>query len=257
MAKSMRNMQVPAYCPVDAGFQDEEKRAVVLDVKNVMVIWSIPIIMLDDELSVDVGMAMPAAPVVDDPGMGIVIDMSIFTSKGQMTRRISSDREEESSEWTLEYLLVSGAQESLRARNRLISGEILQFNQSAFLLHRRTSITRQTIFGASLCLQGAGRSYRCQRGYWTARLKTANLLRGKLLKCARRVVLERPDSTQKSQNDGNKRQPACQFFSMSLFSVSELPEEPHFFDASNQLFAISKRILLGNVHRTTCAYLTG
>jgi hypothetical protein len=83
-AKSMRNMQVPAYCPVVAGFQDEEKRAVVLDVKNVMVIWSIPIIIPDDELPVDVGMAMPAASVVDDCGMGIVMDISMFISKGMM-----------------------------------------------------------------------------------------------------------------------------------------------------------------------------
>jgi hypothetical protein len=80
MAKSMRNMQVPAYCPVDAGFQDEEKRAVVLEVKKVMVIWSIPIIIADDELSVDVGMAIPAAAAVDDSGIVIVMDISMFIS---------------------------------------------------------------------------------------------------------------------------------------------------------------------------------
>jgi hypothetical protein len=83
-AKNMRNKHVPVYCPVVAGFQDEEKRAVVLDVKNVMVIWSIPIIIPVDELPVDVGMAMPAAPVVDDSGMGIVMDISIFIWRGMM-----------------------------------------------------------------------------------------------------------------------------------------------------------------------------
>jgi hypothetical protein len=77
----MRNMQVPAYCPVEAGVQEEEKRAVVLEVKNVIVIWFIPIIIMPDaELSVDVGMDIPVVGVADESGMDIVMDISIFIS---------------------------------------------------------------------------------------------------------------------------------------------------------------------------------
>jgi hypothetical protein len=75
MAKAIRNMQVPAYCPVVAGFQDEENSAVVVPVKKVMVIWSILIGMPGVELSLDEGMAMPAVAVGDD---GIAIDISIL-----------------------------------------------------------------------------------------------------------------------------------------------------------------------------------
>jgi hypothetical protein len=83
IAKAMRNMQVPAYCPVEAGFQDEEKRAVVVEVKKVMDIWSIPIIMLGVELSVDVGMDIPAIAVVEDPDMDVVMDISMFMLTGR------------------------------------------------------------------------------------------------------------------------------------------------------------------------------
>jgi hypothetical protein len=84
MARAMRNMQVPAYCPVEAGFQDEEKRAVVVEVKKVMVIWSMLIIMPGVELSLDVGMDMPAIAVVDDPDMDVVMDISMFILTGRV-----------------------------------------------------------------------------------------------------------------------------------------------------------------------------
>jgi hypothetical protein len=81
-------MQVPAYCPVEAGTQDMEKRGVLVDVKNVMAIWSMPIIVVMpdiDELPVAVGMDIPAIVVVDI-GMSMFIltremDYSIFRSE--------------------------------------------------------------------------------------------------------------------------------------------------------------------------------
>jgi hypothetical protein len=72
-----RKMQVPAYCPVEAGTQDMEKRGVLVDVKNVMAIWSMPIIVVMpdiDELPVAVGIDIPAIVVVD-----IVMSIFIFT----------------------------------------------------------------------------------------------------------------------------------------------------------------------------------
>jgi hypothetical protein len=74
IANTIRNMQVPAYCPVEAGTQDMEKRGVLVDVKNAMAIWSMPIIVVVpdiDELPVAVGIDIPAIVVVD-------IDMSMF-----------------------------------------------------------------------------------------------------------------------------------------------------------------------------------
>lgn len=85
VAKAIRNMQVPAYCPVELGVHDMEKRGVAVEVKKVIAIESIPIIvMLDDE---DMGMepavelAMDIADIVlvADPDPDIVmpgIDMS-------------------------------------------------------------------------------------------------------------------------------------------------------------------------------------
>lgn len=65
-------MHVPAYCPVELGIQDKEKRGVAVEVKKTMVIESIPIISVPDED--DIGME-PAVEVA----MGIVI--IVFVAK--------------------------------------------------------------------------------------------------------------------------------------------------------------------------------
>lgn len=63
VAKAIRNMQVPAYCPVVWGIQEDEKRAVLVEVKKVVAIESI-VIILDE--------SMGMVPV-EDPGIGISI----------------------------------------------------------------------------------------------------------------------------------------------------------------------------------------
>lgn len=76
--KTIRNMHVPAYSPVELGIQDMEYRGVLVDLKNVMVIWSIPIIaMPDDEIPVELGIDMPPMVIVGEPDM--VVDISMFT----------------------------------------------------------------------------------------------------------------------------------------------------------------------------------
>jgi len=75
VAKMMRNMQVALYWPVVVGIQDMEKRGVVVEVKNVMAILSIPImdvIPIDPSVEVDIGIS--AMVVVGD----IDIDISMF-----------------------------------------------------------------------------------------------------------------------------------------------------------------------------------
>jgi hypothetical protein len=75
VANTISAMHVPAYCPVEAGVQDLEKRGVLVEVKKVMAISFIPIIVvIPEEPSVDVDMGIPAIVVVG----GIDIDMSMF-----------------------------------------------------------------------------------------------------------------------------------------------------------------------------------
>jgi hypothetical protein len=81
--KTIRKIQVPAYCPVEVGVHEEEKRGVVVEVKKVIAIMFISIIVIvpDAGPSVDVGMAIPPMVFVGDPDIGIVMDMSIFILK--------------------------------------------------------------------------------------------------------------------------------------------------------------------------------
>jgi hypothetical protein len=76
-ASAMRNMQVPAYCPVDVGVQAVEKSGVLVEVKKVMLIMSMLIIVIPESA---VGIDMPPIALVGegDSDMGIVIDASIF-----------------------------------------------------------------------------------------------------------------------------------------------------------------------------------
>jgi hypothetical protein len=81
VAKMMRNMHVALYWPVVAGVQDIEKRGVVVEVKKVMAILSIPIMDVDVipvDPSVEVDMGISAIVVVGD----IDIDISMFILKG-------------------------------------------------------------------------------------------------------------------------------------------------------------------------------
>ncbi|PQE06942.1 hypothetical protein CJF32_00009202 [Rutstroemia sp. NJR-2017a WRK4] len=85
-AKAIRNMQVPAYCPVEVGVQVIEKRGVLVEVKNVIAIVSIDINVvadedIDKELSVELAMDIADVVVVGDPDVDIVmpdIDMSFI-----------------------------------------------------------------------------------------------------------------------------------------------------------------------------------
>jgi hypothetical protein len=66
VAKAIRYMHVPAYCPVEFGVQDREYNGVLVEVKNVMAMDSIPIIVeLDDD---DTGVEL----AIDIPDMALV-----------------------------------------------------------------------------------------------------------------------------------------------------------------------------------------
>lgn len=75
IAKAIRNMHVPAYCPVELGVQDIEKRGVAVEVKKVMAIESIPIIsMLDED---DIGMEPAVEGAIGIAGIVSVADPAI------------------------------------------------------------------------------------------------------------------------------------------------------------------------------------
>lgn len=61
--RSIRKMQVPAYFPVESGVQALEKRGVVVEVKKVMAIVSMPIIdvleCMSMESDVELGIGIP------------------------------------------------------------------------------------------------------------------------------------------------------------------------------------------------------
>lgn len=83
-ANTIRNIHVPAYCPVVFGVHAEENRGVFEAVKNTMAIESIPIMVLleDDmpliELSVEVAIDIP--DMVPVGLMLAVIDIVILLS---------------------------------------------------------------------------------------------------------------------------------------------------------------------------------
>jgi hypothetical protein len=87
-AKAIRNMQVPAYCPIEVGVQAMEKRGVLVEVKNVIAIESIDMNVVPDpdidiELSVELAMDIADVVVVGDPDVDIVmpdIDMPLILS---------------------------------------------------------------------------------------------------------------------------------------------------------------------------------
>lgn len=63
-AKAIRNMQVPAYCPVELGLHDHVNKGVLEEVKNTIAIESIPISMLEDD---DMGIELPVEVAIDIP----------------------------------------------------------------------------------------------------------------------------------------------------------------------------------------------
>lgn len=74
VANAMRNMQIPAYCPVVLGVNVDDQREVPVDVKNAIVIDSMPVIAIVSED--DVGMDMEELSV--ELAMGIAVEpMSI------------------------------------------------------------------------------------------------------------------------------------------------------------------------------------
>jgi len=74
-------MQVPAYFPVESGVQADEKRGVVVEVKNVMAIMSMPIIDVLADMSmapgVELAMSMPDMVLVGAVAVVVIpsIDM--------------------------------------------------------------------------------------------------------------------------------------------------------------------------------------
>lgn len=78
--RTIRNMQVPAYCPIDSGIHAIENNGVVVDVKNVIAMLSIPIILaFDDPMSIE--LIDPIAVAIAIPDMVLdaasVVDMDI------------------------------------------------------------------------------------------------------------------------------------------------------------------------------------
>lgn len=80
VANAMRNMQTPVYCPIVLGVNVDDQREVFVDVKNTMVIESIPVMVIVSED--DVGIAIEELSV--ELAMGIAVEpmsiesMSIF-----------------------------------------------------------------------------------------------------------------------------------------------------------------------------------
>ena len=77
----MRNIQVPAYCPIVFGVQAEENNGVPVEVKNTIAIESMPIIMSEDiedigiELAVELDIAIPDIVAVGD--VDVDVDIAI------------------------------------------------------------------------------------------------------------------------------------------------------------------------------------
>jgi hypothetical protein len=92
--KTIKNMHVPAYCPIEVGVHDIEKRGVLVDVKNVMAIASIPIIgMPEEEVPVELGIDIPPIVTVGELDIGMVIDISMFVLAGTvLASRKHNDR---------------------------------------------------------------------------------------------------------------------------------------------------------------------
>lgn len=73
VANAMRNMQIPAYCPVVLGVNADDQREVPVDVKNTVAIVSMPAIVVSED---DVDMGMEELSV--ELAMGIAVEpMSI------------------------------------------------------------------------------------------------------------------------------------------------------------------------------------
>lgn len=72
-ARAIRKIHVPAYCPVDLGVQAIEKSGVVVDEKNVMAMSLMPIMLLEEDISIEpVGVAM-FIPDIAAVGMSAVV----------------------------------------------------------------------------------------------------------------------------------------------------------------------------------------
>lgn len=69
LAKAMRKMQTPEYCPVVSGAKDFVQSSVVVEVKNTMFICSMSIA-IELELEVDMGMELPV-----EVAISIVIEL--------------------------------------------------------------------------------------------------------------------------------------------------------------------------------------
>jgi hypothetical protein len=81
--RAMRNMHVPAYCPVDFGVHAIENSGVTVEVKNVMVMESIPIMVVpEDGMSmelVELAMDIPDIVLVGEPDVDMAIpDMGML-----------------------------------------------------------------------------------------------------------------------------------------------------------------------------------
>ena len=86
VAKHMRNMHVPAYCPVVFGEKAVDQRGVFVEVKNTIAISSMPIIpaMSDDDVDVGMGLESVAEPV----DIAIAIELESMSMSMLVIRRI-------------------------------------------------------------------------------------------------------------------------------------------------------------------------
>lgn len=75
-ARTIKNMHVPAYCPVDAGVHAVEYKGVLVPEKKTIIMSSIPIIMVPPLLmELAVLMALPAIVEVGEPAMLVIDDI--------------------------------------------------------------------------------------------------------------------------------------------------------------------------------------
>jgi hypothetical protein len=79
--RAMRKMQVPAYWPAPFGVQAIENSGVAVEVKKVIVIWSIPIIVLEEDMSIAavvVPMDMPVMVMLAELVVDIVTSDMLY-----------------------------------------------------------------------------------------------------------------------------------------------------------------------------------
>jgi hypothetical protein len=96
VANAMRNMQIPAYCPVVLGVNVDDQREVPVDVKNTMVIGSMSAIVVVSEGDVDMDMeelSVELAMIMSIELMSILAIWRVYLGVFIMLRAVERPRD--------------------------------------------------------------------------------------------------------------------------------------------------------------------